>query len=216
MRKRGAPDRPADEEALEVRTEWAGGLSATAARHPRRQQPVIGANAPGPALSGRLLKDDVEVGRLEWDAGRKAVAWSFPGLTEGYVDAERLAPVGGWPFRPDLAWTNVQSYAFHHFHTLMVVEGQVAQKETGWFDRLLEWAAPTVVANEPGCDGLHWLDGSIFRPCCDDHDRCYEKYGCSSRSWWTVDARWACRMCNVKAVFCFLTTSLDKDPYRRY
>jgi hypothetical protein len=63
-------------------------------------------------------------------------------------------------------------------------------------------------ANEPGCDNLHWLDGSIFRACCDQHDRCYETNGCNSSSWWWPFAgSWSCQRCNVLVAYCFCTAS---------
>jgi hypothetical protein len=62
--------------------------------------------------------------------------------------------------------------------------------------------------NEPGCDNLHWLDGSIFRACCDRHDRCYETNGCNAGSWWWPFAgSWSCEKCNAAVVYCFCTLS---------
>ncbi len=62
--------------------------------------------------------------------------------------------------------------------------------------------------NEEGCDRLHWLDGTVFRMCCDIHDRCYEKNGCSEKSWfWPFAGSWSCQRCNVQAVYCFCTAS---------
>lgn len=62
--------------------------------------------------------------------------------------------------------------------------------------------------NEPGCDNLHWLDGSIFRACCDRHDQCYETNGCNASSWWWPFAgSWSCQRCNAAAVYCFCTLS---------
>lgn len=66
--------------------------------------------------------------------------------------------------------------------------------------------AVAAAVNEPGCDNLHWLDGSIFRTCCDQHDRCYETSGCSSSSWWWPFAgTWSCQRCNAQAAYCFCT-----------
>ena len=66
----------------------------------------------------------------------------------------------------------------------------------------------TTVVNEPGCDNLHWLDGSIFRACCDQHDRCYETNGCSASSWWwPFSGSWSCERCNVQVAYCFCTLS---------
>ena len=64
------------------------------------------------------------------------------------------------------------------------------------------------VVNEPGCDNLHWLDGSVFRACCDQHDRCYETNGCSASSWWwPFSGSWSCERCNVQVAYCFCTLS---------
>lgn len=64
------------------------------------------------------------------------------------------------------------------------------------------------VVNEPGCDNLHWLDGTVFRVCCDQHDRCYETNGCNSGSWWwPFSGSWSCERCNVAVVYCFCTLS---------
>jgi hypothetical protein len=59
-----------------------------------------------------------------------------------------------------------------------------------------------------GCTGLHWLDGTIFRPCCDKHDECFEKdcdRECTKWSWIKIWERWDCVACNIAAVLCFAT-----------
>ncbi|WP_396625448.1 hypothetical protein [Luteitalea sp.] len=69
-------------------------------------------------------------------------------------------------------------------------------------------AGGTALRNEPGCDNLHWLDGSIFRACCDVHDKCYETNGCNSSSWWwPFSGSWSCQRCNAQVVYCFCTLS---------
>jgi hypothetical protein len=81
--------------------------------------------------------------------------------------------------------------------------------EGGWMRAwsLAMRTAGTVV-DEPGCDNLHWLDGSIFRACCDQHDRCYESSGCSASSWWwPFSGSWSCERCNLQVVYCFCTLS---------
>ena len=66
--------------------------------------------------------------------------------------------------------------------------------------------------NDEGCDRLHWLDGSIFRACCDAHDQCYEKNGCSEGSWfWPFSSSWSCQRCNARVVYCFCTMA---DPFQ--
>ena len=89
------------------------------AEAPTRRHVMTGAPARGNAFISRLTKDNAEVGSSRWYVEERVLAWSFPGLTEGYLDDGRLKPIGGWPFTPDLAWANVQSFAFHYFHTLM-------------------------------------------------------------------------------------------------
>jgi hypothetical protein len=80
------------------------------------------------------------------------------------------------------------------------------------FARVAGWVGASfggaMRVNDPGCDNLHWLDGSIFRPCCDAHDRCYEKEGCSAGSWWwPFSGSWSCEKCNAAVVYCFCTVS---------
>lgn len=60
-----------------------------------------------------------------------------------------------------------------------------------------------VFFDEPGCDNLHWLDDTVYRPCCDDHDRCYRYYGCAQWSWWYWETLWGCTQCNLEVVQCF-------------
>jgi hypothetical protein len=211
LRPRGAHVRDLDRDISELHTEWANGLSATAVRAATRRHVMTGAPARGNSLISRLRKDNADVGSSRWYVEERVLAWSFPGLTEGYLDSNRLSTIGGWPFTPDLAWANVQSFAFHYFHTLVATQGFVARRQNGWKEKVLGLVMPTLVANEPGCDGLHWLDRTVFRPCCDVHDRCYRKNGCSASSWWQWWSSWQCNSCNTYAVFCFATGG--RGPY---
>jgi hypothetical protein len=211
LRPRGGRLRDIDREIDELRSEWTGGLAATTVKTAAPPGVKAGASALGNAWLSRLRKDNADVGYTRWNVEQRVLDWSYPGLTEGYLDAARLAPVGGWTFTPDMAWTNVQSFAFHHFHSLVAAHGFVARRQQGWKEKVLGLVMPVVAANEPGCDGLHWLDRTVFRPCCDSHDRCYAKYGCSSRSWWRWWSSWSCSSCNAGAVFCF--ASGGKSPY---
>ena len=81
-----------------------------------------------------------------------------------------------------------------------------------WLARLADAIVPTVHANEPGCDGFHWLDYTIFRPCCDLHDRCYAKYGCTWHTWWEVWSSWRCDACNIGFAFCIMTRYPPYSP----
>lgn len=205
------------DEPLEIETEWSGGLSAeattTAGRRPHLKS---GQMINGHAVVNRLHRDGVEVGGLVWYPEEKVLSWSFPGMTEGYVDPERLEPVGGWPFTPDLAWANVQAFAFDHFYARIASTGFVARQERGWLDQFVDFWIPTVAANEVGCDNLHWLDGTIYRFCCDIHDRCFAKYGCTSRSWWRWWTSWRCDYCNMDAIFCFVSSGKTGWPPPEY
>lgn len=202
IRPRGAKRRNLDDSTIELRTEWPDNFAASAA--PGRRRSLTAGDTPErQVLATRVQHHGVDVGRSTWYVKEQVFEWHLPGLTEGWLDAERLAPVGGWSFAPDLAWLNVQSYAFHRFHKQIQTDGFVAERPNGIFDAIAEIVSPTVFANEVGCDGLHWLDGSVFRPCCDTHDACYAKYGCSWHSWWQVWNSWSCEYCNGEVVFCF-------------
>jgi hypothetical protein len=211
LRPRGARVRDLERDISEMHTEWANGLSATVVRAATSRHVMTGAPARGHSFISRLRKDNADVGSSRWFVEERVLAWSFPGLTEGYLDASRLNTIGGWPFTPDLAWANVQSFAFHHFHTLVATQGFVARRQSGWKEKVLGLVMPTVLANEAGCDGLHWLDRTVFRPCCDVHDRCYRRYGCGASSWWQWWRSWSCDSCNSYAVFCFVTGG--RAPY---
>jgi hypothetical protein len=206
IRARGS--RPIDfrGSTLDIRTEWLDGFTAKSTRSVgRRPHPTTGANSRGSSLESRLTRDNLEVGRSRWYPEEQVYVWSVPGLSSGYLDTERLNDVGGWTFTPDLAWANVQTYAFHYFHTLVATQGFVAGARPAprpWLERLVQAVAPTVHANEPGCDGFHWLDNTIFRPCCDAHDRCYEKNGCTWKSWWQWWSGWTCNLCNLGVAIC--------------
>jgi hypothetical protein len=209
VRARGARPVDFDRETIAVQTEWFDGFVARSTRSVgRRANPKTGAVVRGTSLESRLTRDNVDVGKSRWYPEEQIYVWSVPGLTSGDIDVDRMKAVGGWTFTPDLAWTNIQTYAFHYFHTLVATQGFVARSHAPrpkWLSQFTNAVMPTLVANEPGCDGLHWLDNTIYRPCCDIHDRCYSKYGCSSRSWWEWWSSWRCTGCNVVAVVCMST-----------
>jgi len=117
-----------------------------------------------------------------------------------------------------MEWLNLQTIALHHFKAQMQANGLNAKTGAGCgvrrdasISRLLNFFVPTVYANQDGCDGLHWADGTVFRPCCDVHDQCYFKIGCDVHSWW-FDGRWLCTYCNVSAVYCFVTGGCSCIP----
>jgi hypothetical protein len=208
VRPRGAKRRDVANDSIQTDTEWVGGFSATVTRkigtHVSYQ---TGRPTTGLVFISAFKQDGVEVGSSQWWPQEQTFAWSFPGLTDGFVDASRLQRDGGWTFVPDMAWLNTQNLAFQQFHTSLNARGAVSQRKGSWLDRLGAIIAPTVFANEPGCDGLHWLDWSIFRPCCDSHDQCYAKAdpACGANSWWRFWAGWECTNCNIYAAYCFVS-----------
>jgi hypothetical protein len=208
MRPAGAPPRNLPGEALQTDTEWLGGASASVIKKVGTHTSyVTKRKATGVVFISSFKRQGIEVGSSQWWPEEQAFTWSFPGLTEGYIDATRLQPAGGWSFTPDMAWLNTQNFALHELHTAVATAGRVSQKQGGWLHTIGAFIAPALLANEPGCDNLHWLDQTIFRPCCDSHDRCYEKSSpaCTASSWWMFWSSWQCTQCNMWTVFCFKT-----------
>jgi hypothetical protein len=206
IRPAGAPKRDVHADALQSDTEWFGGFSATAIKKIGTHVSYASKRqTTGPVFISSFKKDGVEVGFAQWWPQERAFAWSFPGLTDGYVDAGRLRDYGGWTFTPDMPWMNMQVFAFYQFHGALNTRGAVSQRREGWLERMGALVSPRLLANEPGCDYLHWLDGSIFRPCCDSHDRCYakEEPACGAYSWWMWWWSWQCTGCNIATIFCF-------------
>jgi hypothetical protein len=207
IRRRGAPERDLDRAVVSLETEWEEGLTASTLRRPAARRKVL-ANREftGEVVVTRLTKDGQAAGTTNWYPREQVFAWNLPGLTKGVITSKDLADYGGWTFVPDLEWMNVQAIAFHHFKSEIDRNRFVARAAppaAGLLERVVNAVVPSVYANEPGCDGLHWLDGTIFRYCCDVHDACYAKYGCSSRSWWQIWTSWRCDMCNAWVIDCF-------------
>jgi hypothetical protein len=208
MRLRGAPARDAEREIVELEAEWADSLTAkTVRRVASHHEAVKGRFVDGDALVTRLVgAAGAEIGASYWYARPQLFVWNIPALhTGGFIGPEHLhAQFGGWPFTPDMAWMNLQTLAFHHFKGLINQRRFVARTELPK-NRILQFFAPILTANETGCDDLHWLDNSVFRYCCDVHDLCYEKAGCNASSWWKVWTSWTCDFCNADVIHCFLT-----------
>jgi hypothetical protein len=202
MRPKGAAARDVEREAVELQTEWANGLVAkTVRRSVSRHEAFKGRAVKGDVLVSRVTRDGVEVGTVNWFVQDRLLMWDFPGLTKAYLSTEHLTEFGGWPFTPDMTWLNLQAIAFYHFKTAINTRQFVARATTP--SRFLEFFAPTLHANEDGCDGLHWLDGTVLRFCCDIHDACYSKSGCGSSSWWQFWSNWSCTYCNAWVIACF-------------
>ena len=213
MHARAAPSVDPESEVKEVETFWQDGLVAKVTRgvRPRREL------APGISLGGRTLATEltqhgVFAGSSIWFEQDNAYLFYVAGLMDKaqIINAKVMSEnYGGWTFTPDTTWMNLQLIATHHFKTQVAKIGFVAKNEGGGCQtmappsRIAQFFFPTVLADNTGCDRMHWLDGSIFRGCCDDHDRCYARAGCTERSWWQVWSSWTCDMCNAEAVWCF-------------
>jgi hypothetical protein len=211
----GRATRDVDAAIIEVRSEWPNGI--TAAAHWRAPQRDF---LPSPVVTDSfttfLRKDGVDLGWVRYYSTEQVLAWSFGSQGEQHLDAQRLAAIGGWPFVPDMAWANVQAFAFYQLPALRAEQAARVAAPGGWIARAVDFFLPTVHANEAGCDGLHWLDRTVFRRCCDQHDACYVRYGCTSQSWWwPFGSAWQCTSCNAGAFFCFNTAGGD-GPYYPY
>jgi hypothetical protein len=199
-----------DDGAVEVVTEFDHEITATTTR----VIPKPGENKR-PSTLTRIYDAGVEVGEVAWVPSQKLLMWNFRGLTKGAVNEETLkkTPSGGWTFQPSMGWSNVQALAFYTFHSRLAKAGtgsvartDPAKRSLG--QKLMDAVVQPVAANDPGCDGLHWMDSSIFRPCCDAHDICYAKVGCNQFSWfWPPSMSWSCNACNAAAVYCFYSTA---------
>ena len=216
------PDRagPEEDELASVRsveTVWPNGLSAKTRRVPSKAGDTYdGKPVRGDVLVTTLYRDGVAIGQANYFTFERVFAWRIPGLTEGVINNENQKPrYGGWLFRPDMTWMNLQTLGMYQWKTAMnekrYLNGAPAPKPT-LLTRVTGFFAPALHANEPGCDDLHWLDGTNFRYCCDIHDYCYEKYGCASSSWWKVTTSWRCDQCNIEVVWCFMGGGTGHGP----
>ncbi|MGH9144714.1 MAG: hypothetical protein ACRD2I_26535, partial [Vicinamibacterales bacterium] len=216
MRRKGAVRRDVDRDVDSVETVWANGLVARLSRQVySRRQIAPGRFVEGPVMVSELTLYGSPVGTGVWFEKNQVFAYSLPGLMAGLVvigPEELKANYGGWPFAPDTTWLNLQIIAAHHFKTLLAKQGSVARAcEPAQPSRLAQFLMPTLYANEAGCDDFHWLDGSMIRDCCDDHDRCYSKGGCDSSTWWQWWKSWSCDRCNLAVVGCFFARGSSDD-----
>jgi hypothetical protein len=216
MRRRGAAPREVERQVSELHTEWSGGLSVRTARGSAgnlawNDKRVLA----GELLVSHLFRDGVQIGEANWFAKEQVLIWKIPGVTAGSLTAEQMKTFGGWPFLPDAEWLNLQTLAFYHFKTAMDKQASAVARagDASWPRRALAFLVAPVQADEPGCDGLHWLDGTVLRFCCDVHDLCYEKYGCSSSSWWQWWSSWQCDRCNGGVVWCFMGGGTGHGPF---
>jgi hypothetical protein len=206
-------DDDGDRHVRQIETQWANGLSATTVRaRVKSGDRFAGRRVDGDVLTTKIVRDGVQVGLANYFVNQRIYAWKLDGASEGWIADEHLqARHGGWPFTPDMVWMNLQTLALYQWKTAIDRKGFIARSggcpspSPAIGERVAAFFAPAVHANEPGCDGLHWLDGTIYRYCCDVHDMCYAKSGCGSSSWWQWWSSWTCDVCNASAAWCFAT-----------
>jgi len=220
MRKAGpasADDGDTDHDVRAIETHWADGLSARTVRI-RFTPNFAGYNGKavlGDILSTTLVRGGVEVGTASYLTVERIFTWSMPGVSEGAITTENLKQkYGGWLFTPDMVWMNLQTIGTFHWRALMKEKGTVARRQTP-ANPILQFFVPTLAANDEGCDYLHWIDGTVFRPCCDVHDQCYSNNGCSYKTWWQWGS-WSCNICNAAVIGCFFGTVSGRIRYPNY
>jgi hypothetical protein len=149
-----------------------------------------------------------QVGWVRYHPKERQLVFQFPGLAQNVFTQDSLKPVGGWKFTPTMGWMHVQALAFYEFHSAVKTRQAVKadwlmKPEPNWLQKAWEAVFPTLQAQD-GCTYLHHLDGTVYRPCCDSHDRCYVKNGCNMYSWlWPFSWQWQCVPCNIRAFVCF-------------
>jgi hypothetical protein len=218
IRKNGADsqdDQTTEAETVKsIDTEWANGLSART----RRVQLKPGDQFDGKPVNGdvlvtHILRNGADAGVANYFVNDRIYSWKMPGVSEGLISNAHLTPrYGGWLFKPDMVWMNLQALGFYQWGLERAASpartrASACVATPTVMQRLSNLISPVVHAagapDEPGCDDLHWLDGSVYRYCCDIHDYCYAKNGCTSTSWWEFWSSWKCDRCNAEAVWCF-------------
>lgn len=158
-----------------------------------------------PEFAGVLRRASTQelVGSIAWYADEQRLTWDVTGGGPGEATPATMGKA--WPFRPNAAWANVQLRSFAQSYA-DVAERHEREGRLGGVE----------AHNSPGCDGLHWLDNSNLRPCCDQHDWCYEARtpNCTYHSWWWWRGNWSCVACNIKVILCFGIHIYNVDPFR--
>ena len=215
------PDRAEVEEdelvsTRSVETLWPNGLSARTRRVPSKQGDTFeGKPVRGDVLVTTLLRDGVAIGTANYFTFERVFAWKIDGLSEGIIANDHLkARYGGWLFRPDMTWMNLQTLGMYQWKNAInskrFVDAPSAPQSV--ISRVANFFLPVVKADEPGCDNLHWLDGTSLRFCCDIHDYCFAKNGCNASSWWRIWNSWSCDVCNMDVVWCFAGGGTGRGP----
>ncbi|HEX7151708.1 MAG TPA: hypothetical protein VF618_09490 [Thermoanaerobaculia bacterium] len=153
-----------------------------------------------PTWTTGLWRGEHVLVKMRYFAADEALEWLEPNGQIAYVNRQNLEQP--WTFTPNPAWANIQAYSlyYHHREKGTLPEGNVVPKPAPEPGRL------HVDADYDGCTGLHWLDDTVYRACCDEHDRCYNKANPNCTAWsWIWPGSWHCFICNINVVRCFLT-----------
>lgn len=153
-----------------------------------------------PAFTSVIRQDGEMLGGLAWYQIAQTLVFQTKWQREPLQFRGEDLPKG-WAFRPNMAWANIQLLSFAKSAE---ERGLTAPAQNGRIRSL----------DTDGCDGLHWLDGSIFRQCCDVHDWCYRKDDpvCGWSSWW-FQGSWSCVQCNIEALVCFAASAVRCSAY---
>jgi hypothetical protein len=225
----GMPD-PVDAKPRALRTQFRG-FHAYSERnlYPKRKKGIAYA-----AYTTRFYDDSGnQLGLMRYYEKPRAVSWSFTNGQEGVAPEWRVP--GGYKFDLNMAWASVQAMAFQQSRSpdgTKVIKNKKLVDASPWarfktglgraIDAAWQFVSPTLYAqSKPSCDGLsdgctglHWLDGSLFQDCCDQHDVCFEAdctSPCTKWSWLWPFGQWDCAACNAQAVACFFTTAITGD-----
>ena len=217
-----------DDEGVEALAAEFAGVMAVAQRD-RHAPPKRGERVAQSAFTARMYDEQGrQAGFLRWFDKERVLTWSFPNGRRGTAMESRVP--GGFKFTPTLAWATVQALAFLRQSARpappavpvppMAREAQnVAPESTDLPGR--GPCAGEAAGQEGGCDGvsdgctgLHWLDYTIFRECCDAHDKCFERdfrlgQCCEAWSWLFPNPLWHCSRCNFAVASCFYTAGSD-------
>lgn len=168
---------------------------AKSVTHPQGE---LDSNVPAFTSSLTDARSGERVGALRWFRFHEMLQWKIDGKPSTVLANELPER---WTFTPTPEWANVQLYSLARAR-----ENHAAS------------ASRTPTALRPfdteGCDGLHWLDETIFKACCDKHDACYakEEPACGYRSWW-LNGSWSCVKCNIGVLLCFATLGSTAGNY---
>jgi hypothetical protein len=56
------------------------------------------------------------------------------------------------------------------------------------------------------------LNNTCAQKCCEEHDKCYQKYGCNASSWSPLGFAFGpCKVCNMKAASCVAYNKINND-----